>query len=137
MRTLDYAFLRSDAGPVALRNARRPPQGNMLADDPRERWPRLPIATAEVIPAHAIPANAGGRFSVLSPVGLLPVALIGIEVTALVPGAGDIVRRAATVRLAGNPGGASAVLSWLADTTAVARSPDMTVGALRATRLAR
>ena len=47
-----------------------------------------PIAIAEQIPALDIPANIGGRFSVLSPVGTLPAALIGIDIEALLAGAG-------------------------------------------------
>ncbi len=35
----------------------------------------------------AIPANVGGRFSVLSPVGLLPMAVAGIDIVALMDGA--------------------------------------------------
>jgi glucose-6-phosphate isomerase len=36
----------------------------------------------------AIPDDIGGRFSVLSPVGLLPVAIAGIDIQAIVSGAG-------------------------------------------------
>ena len=76
-----------------------------------------PIALAEQIPALDIPANIGGRFSVLSPVGTLPAALIGIDIEALLAGAGDMARRCHTDNLAANPAGAYAVLQWLADTT--------------------
>ncbi len=37
-----------------------------------------------------IPQNVGGRFSVLTPVGLLPAALIGIDIQALIDGAKEI-----------------------------------------------
>ncbi|MFA5444885.1 MAG: glucose-6-phosphate isomerase [Bacteroidales bacterium] len=37
-----------------------------------------------------IPDNVGGRFSVFTPVGLLPVALAGIDIEALLEGAGDM-----------------------------------------------
>ncbi|MBP9106509.1 MAG: hypothetical protein KBF56_07125, partial [Gemmatimonadaceae bacterium] len=141
----------SALGPIALRNALRPPQWNGLDDTARDGLPRLhvldnvdpttiaavlervplastlflvvsksggtaetmaqylvvrarleeaglplarhlvfvtdpqkgalrPIATAERLPALDIPANIGGRFSVLSPVGTLPAALIGIDI---------------------------------------------------------
>ena len=75
-----------------------------------------PIATAEGIPALDIPANVGGRFSVLSPVGTLPAALMGIDVRALLAGAADMVTRCATPELGRNPAGVWAVLQWLADT---------------------
>lgn len=37
-----------------------------------------------------IPDNVGGRFSVLTPVGLLPIACAGFDITALVAGAADM-----------------------------------------------
>ena len=177
----------SALGPVALRNALRPPFWNALGDDGREGSPRLhvldnvdpvtigavlerlrlaeslflvisksggtaetmsqylivrdrlakaglplaqhlvfvtdpekgalrPIARAEGIPALDVPSNVGGRFSVLSPVGMLPAALIGIDVEAILAGAGDMARRCEGDDLATNPAGAYAVLQWLADT---------------------
>lgn len=75
-----------------------------------------PIANAEGIPALDIPANIGGRFSVLSPVGTLPAALIGIDIRALLAGAADMRQRCATTELEKNPAGIWAVLQWLADT---------------------
>ncbi|MFL5575825.1 MAG: glucose-6-phosphate isomerase [Gemmatimonadaceae bacterium] len=77
-----------------------------------------PLAAAEGIPALDIPANVGGRFSVLAPVGVLPAALIGIDVAALLAGADDMARRCATPELRENPAGVFAVLQWLADTRA-------------------
>lgn len=74
------------------------------------------IARAEGIPTLEIPPNVGGRFSVLSAVGMLPAALIGIDVRALLAGAADMTRRAESTDPATNPAGAFAVLQWLADT---------------------
>ena len=76
-----------------------------------------PLATKEKIPALDIPANVGGRFSVLTPVGLLPAALIGIDVAGLLAGAADMAQRCAGDDLARNPAGVFAVLQWLQDTT--------------------
>ena len=73
------------------------------------------IADAEGIRTFDIPANVGGRFSVLSPVGTLPAALIGIDTSALLAGAADMVTRCRTAELMGNPAGIFAVLQWLAD----------------------
>lgn len=177
----------SALGPLALRNALRPPHWNLLSDTGRFRWPRLhvldnvdpvtidatlrrvtlrdtlfvvisksggtaetmaqylvvreqltqanlavadhvvfvtdpnkgalrPIANREGIPALDIPPNVGGRFSVLSPVGLLPAALIGIDIGAMLAGAADMVRRCATSEIQKNPAGTYATLQWLADT---------------------
>jgi len=47
----------------------------------------LVLARRLGIPALAIPENVGGRFSVLTPVGLLPAAFLGLDVAALVDGA--------------------------------------------------
>ena len=75
-----------------------------------------PIARDEQIPALDIPPNVGGRFSVLTPVGMLPAALIGIDITALLAGAANMRQRCGTGSLEDNPAGAYALLQWLADT---------------------
>ena len=74
------------------------------------------IARAEGITTLDIPQNVGGRFSVLSPVGLLPAALIGIDIRALLAGAADITQRAGSTDPSVNPAGAFALLQWLSDT---------------------
>jgi len=45
------------------------------------------ISIEEGIPTFEIPENVGGRFSVLTPVGLLPAALMGLDIKALLDGA--------------------------------------------------
>ena len=47
------------------------------------------MATEEGWESFSIPAGAGGRFSVLSAVGLLPMAVAGIDIMALMTGAAD------------------------------------------------
>ena len=47
----------------------------------------LAIARQENYPVFEIPPNVGGRFSVLTPVGTLPAALLGFNVKALMEGA--------------------------------------------------
>ena len=74
------------------------------------------IAREESIPALDIPSNVGGRFSVLSAVGLLPAALIGIDIQALMAGAGDMAERCAARELRRNPAAMYAMLQWIADT---------------------
>jgi glucose-6-phosphate isomerase len=74
-----------------------------------------PLAIAEGIPTLDIPANVGGRFSVLTPVGLLPAALIGIDVGGLLDGARAMRDRCRSTSLSNNPAGVFAVLQWLAD----------------------
>ena len=45
------------------------------------------LATQEGYKTYVIPDNVGGRFSVLTPVGLLPIAIAGFDIKALVAGA--------------------------------------------------
>ena len=47
-------------------------------------------ATKEGYKTFVIPDNVGGRFSVLTPVGLLPIACAGFDIQALVKGATDM-----------------------------------------------
>ncbi|MBC7789862.1 MAG: glucose-6-phosphate isomerase [Anaerolineae bacterium] len=75
------------------------------------------IARRDGIAALEIPSNVGGRFSALSPVGLLPAALIGIDVRALLAGAADMFTRCDSDDLASNPAAVFGTLQWLADTT--------------------
>ena len=76
------------------------------------------IARADDIATLPIPGNVGGRFSVLSAVGLLPAALVGIDVRALLAGAREMAERCETDDLRRNPAGLFAVLQYLADTEA-------------------
>jgi len=48
------------------------------------------LATTEGYKTYVIPDNVGGRFSVLTPVGLLPIAVAGFDIKALVAGAADM-----------------------------------------------
>jgi glucose-6-phosphate isomerase len=76
-----------------------------------------PLARRLGVTALDIPPDVGGRFSVLTPVGTLPAALIGIDVKSLLDGAGAMAKRCETEELAGNPAGVYAMLQWLADTS--------------------
>jgi glucose-6-phosphate isomerase len=74
------------------------------------------IARAEGIPALDIPPNVGGRYSVLTPVGVLPAALTGIDTSALLAGAADAAKKSASDSLEKNVAGTFAMLQFLADT---------------------
>jgi glucose-6-phosphate isomerase len=74
-----------------------------------------PLAERERVAALDIPANVGGRFSVLTPVGTLPAALIGVDVAGLLAGARDMARLCASDDPARNPAAAYAALQHLAD----------------------
>lgn len=74
------------------------------------------IADAEGIATLPVPPNVGGRFSVLSAVGLLPAALIGIDIDELLAGAAAMIERCETDVLEQNPAAMFAALQFLAHT---------------------
>lgn len=72
------------------------------------------VAAAEGIPAFEVPPNVGGRFSVLSPVGTLPAALLGLDLQGLIDGATAMRDRCTAPTLRENPALAFAALQWQA-----------------------
>ena len=62
------------------------------------------LATQEGYPTFVIPDDVGGRYSVLTPVGLLPLAVAGVDIAALVRGAQEMEQATAEgVPFAENP----------------------------------
>lgn len=76
-----------------------PAKGTMRQICEREGFTTLPV-----------PDGVGGRFSVLSPVGLFSAAMCGIDIDALLAGAGAMDARCAVPALAQNP---AAMLAFL------------------------
>lgn len=74
-----------------------------------------PLSKAEKITALDIPSNVGGRYSVLTPVGTLPAALVGVDVGAMLAGAADMAAKCDADTLSKNPGATFAVLQHAAD----------------------
>ncbi len=62
-------------------------QRNIVAITDARRGALRGLATQEGYATFVIPDNVGGRFSVLTPVGLLPIAVAGFDIRALVAGA--------------------------------------------------
>ncbi len=62
-------------------------QRNIIAVTDARRGALRGLATQEGYATYVIPDNVGGRFSVLTPVGLLPIAVAGFDIRALVAGA--------------------------------------------------
>lgn len=61
------------------------------------------FAQEEGYPTLTIADDVGGRYSVLSPVGLLPIAVAGIDIDALLQGAKDTAAACQTTDVAKNP----------------------------------
>ena len=83
--------------------------------DPEQGWLRE-LAVRENLPSLPVPARIGGRYSVLSPVGLLPLAVLGVDIEALLRGAADNAARCLTADVVANPALEIAALSVLLDT---------------------
>jgi glucose-6-phosphate isomerase len=60
------------------------------------------LADAEGYESFVIPDDVGGRYSVLTAVGLLPIAVAGIDITAMMQGALDASKQFAEPELANN-----------------------------------
>jgi glucose-6-phosphate isomerase len=90
-------------------------RGHLIFTTDPHRGVLRSIADAEGVASLPIPPGVGGRFSVLSSVGLLPAALAGIDIEALLAGAADMDARCRTDDLSANPAALFATLQFLAD----------------------
>jgi glucose-6-phosphate isomerase len=71
------------------------------------------LAEREQYRTFEIPANVGGRFSVLSPVGLVPAALIGVDIRKILKGAARMTHLAWQENLKENIALYAALCHWL------------------------
>ncbi len=62
----------------------------IVAITDKERGALKKLATEEGYPTYVVPDDVGGRYSVLSPVGLLPVACGGFDIRNLIQGAKEM-----------------------------------------------
>jgi glucose-6-phosphate isomerase len=62
----------------------------VFVTDPKRGYLRQ-VANTESIPSFIIPENVGGRFSVLTPVGLLVAALVGLDIDSMLSGAQSVL----------------------------------------------
>lgn len=74
------------------------------------------IAQQEQYPLFFVPPNVGGRFSVFTPVGLVPAALIGIDIRKVLKGARDANKLCWSDNLDRNPALQSALVHHALDT---------------------
>lgn len=77
--------------------------------------PLRTLAREEGLKNFPVPVNVGGRFSVLSPVGLFPAACCGIDIKMMLQGAADMRHRCSEFNLDTNPAYMNAVCHYLFD----------------------
>ena len=79
------SLLEENVGAAAARE-------RIVAVTDRARGALRTLADREGYKTYVIPDDVGGRYSVLTPVGLLPIAVAGIDIRALVRGAVEMER---------------------------------------------
>ena len=85
----------------------------ILITDP-ERGALRELATQEGYRSCDIPPGVGGRFTVLTPVSLLPLACAGVDIEKLLAGAASVASQVCHGDLMRNPACLNAVLQFLA-----------------------
>ena len=84
----------------------------VITTDP-ERGSLRQFCERELVRSFAIDPGVGGRFSVLTPVGLLPAAMVGIDIRGLCSGAASLKDICFKNRLEDNPAAMLAALLYL------------------------
>ncbi len=87
----------------------------IVTTDP-EKGPLRAIARQQKLASFAVPPGVGGRFSALTPVGLLSAAMVNIDIHALLDGAAAMDERTRTDNLRDNPALLNAAIHHLLDT---------------------
>lgn len=87
----------------------------VVTTDPGKGFLRT-FAREEGVPAFDLPEPVGGRFSVLTPVGLLPAAMLGIDPALLLDGASAMEAKCRRADPRTNPGYLFALVAHLLDT---------------------
>ena len=86
---------------------------HMIATTSAAKGNLIKIAKAEGLKTFYIPDGVGGRFSELCPVGLLPAAVLGIDIKAMLDGAKYMDKLCMSKNFASNPAMVGALLSYL------------------------
>ena len=77
-------------------------KGRIYATTDRQKGTLKQFADAEGWQTFVVPDNVGGRYSVLTAVGLLPIAVAGIDIDSLMAGAADAMRKYSSPDLSEN-----------------------------------
>lgn len=87
---------------------------HVIATTDAKKGNLVKIVREEGLKSYVIPDGVGGRFSELCPVGLLPAAVLGIDIRAMLEGAKEMDRICAKEDIKENPALMFAALSYLA-----------------------
>ncbi len=98
-----------------LRKAGADPSKQIIATTDKDGGALIELAKREGWLRFIVPDGVGGRFSALSPVGLLPAAVVGVDIDALLDGAALMDWRCLSIDLWANPALMNAVLQFLSD----------------------
>lgn len=87
---------------------------HIIATTSEKKGNLIKLAKKEGFRTFYIPDGVGGRFSELCPVGLLPAAVLGIDIKGLLAGAAAMDKRCSDGDMRSNPALTAAVLQYLA-----------------------
>ena len=90
-------------------------QHQWIITDPAQGW-LYDLAQREAIPSLPVPPRVGGRYSVLTAVGLLPLAAVGVDIRSLLAGSAANAARCVSENVSDNPALEMAALFYLLDT---------------------
>lgn len=85
----------------------------IIATTSEKKGNLIKLAKENGFETYYIPEGVGGRFSELSPVGLLPAAVVGIDISAMLKGAKDMDERCKNGDISVNPALALATLQYI------------------------
>lgn len=91
-------------------------RGRIIAITDSKKGDLRQIAAEEQYPTFFVPENVGGRFSVFCPVGLVPAALIGLDIQKMLKGAREANAACWSDKFGKNPALTSAVVHHALDT---------------------
>ncbi|MDR3216585.1 MAG: glucose-6-phosphate isomerase [Clostridiaceae bacterium] len=87
---------------------------NIVATTSAKKGNLIKLAADEGFKTFYIPEGVGGRFSELCPVGLLPAAVLGIDIKSLLDGAAAMDEKCSSATCTKNPALMAAVLQYIA-----------------------
>jgi glucose-6-phosphate isomerase len=74
-----------------------------------------PVADEYKLKEFTVPFNVGGRFSVFSPVGMFPAAMLGMDIDGMIEGCAAMDKRCSSPSMLENPAYLRAAVQYIAD----------------------